>query len=719
METLTNEQIDTISKLLDRSIFFDWKDWNYKYEKYGNELDNFIITALQKIYGNDVDYSNINYEQLYEIYLNFFKQFEYDENKLTKLRMIFDNQVRHNCVDKLFTSLYQKYINPEYKDSLLFFSKSPYCRTLKYREREQILMEKFGVIWNKYKNDQRILELFEKNDETETIKTIDENVVKNKFMSTDPTPNGIYYDWILRMFINGSIKLLDDLGKVKDAIMNTQILNESKKTGIEILSYNNFDKLLDKLDEYQDFFEKRRFDKKFIELAKKTTEQIYEDDEIRIVSPQTKEAAMYYGRRTRWCTAAKNNNMFDSYNKSGGLYIMLIKHPSVDYPDEKYQFEFRGREFMNEKDENVELGNLVEKYKGLKNFFRSNVKLLKNIVIFADQIEYLDSTNARFINYEMKQNYFHLFKNNYNRITIDGSTINNIDNIPICNSLILESQTDDPNINFDKFKNVRRSLTINNKNLTVFGEIKIESLSLGCIIKEDSKIRVKNLILMRNFEGILPKNTRTKELKIHNNYGVIDKYPRGLEKLELSTFSGNIEAINLPKNLISLKIGKNSRIDRYPDNLEKLDLLINKGNIDIPLNVRTLILRNNNNIIVLDNLNQIKNITNLYLINIISKNYPNQLKMLQLNYSNYGRLANTYEIKIPENINDLSIIYRSENIVINNLPLSIEKLYWKGVPGVLQTLIKPEHSFKLITTEKIDVSGTNISYLKDEDDFED
>ena len=47
---------------------------------------------------------------------------------------------------------------------------------------------------------------------------------------------------------------------------------------------------------------------------------IYNDAHVSVVVPKTEEASCFFGRGTKWCTAAKNNNMFADYNGKGQLY---------------------------------------------------------------------------------------------------------------------------------------------------------------------------------------------------------------------------------------------------------------------------------------------------------------------------------------------------------------------------------------------------------------
>ena len=58
---------------------------------------------------------------------------------------------------------------------------------------------------------------------------------------------------------------------------------------------------------------------------------------------KTVDAARLYGSGTKWCTAARNNNIFDSYNNRGRLYIILAG-------DRKFQLHYQSDQFMDERD---------------------------------------------------------------------------------------------------------------------------------------------------------------------------------------------------------------------------------------------------------------------------------------------------------------------------------------------------------------------------------
>jgi len=104
-----------------------------------------------------------------------------------------------------------------------------------------------------------------------------------------------------------------------------------------------------------------------------------------VVVPQDEAAACYYGRGTRWCTAAtKGENYFVHYNKEGPLYIILPKNPS--YKGEKYQLHIESKQFMNEKDDPVSLAKLLDYPKFVKYLQEDNeAQGLQDLIIFQDE----------------------------------------------------------------------------------------------------------------------------------------------------------------------------------------------------------------------------------------------------------------------------------------------------------------------------------------------
>lgn len=92
--------------------------------------------------------------------------------------------------------------------------------------------------------------------------------------------------------------------------------------------------------------------------------KVYEDDRWLVIVPFTKEAAMEYGKHTKWCTSGREDNRFDRYvRERGNLYIMVDKAEN-----KKYQFQPSTWEFNNEKNESADINNIDGATPGLIDF---------------------------------------------------------------------------------------------------------------------------------------------------------------------------------------------------------------------------------------------------------------------------------------------------------------------------------------------------------------
>jgi len=102
-----------------------------------------------------------------------------------------------------------------------------------------------------------------------------------------------------------------------------------------------------------------------VTVDKGQSAEIYNDSEIRVIVPKDEASACYYGRGTRWCTAARNNNMFKQYHKSGDMYIVIPKNPK--HQGEKYQLHLHTKQFMDEEDRPIDLYKFVQEYPTIRN----------------------------------------------------------------------------------------------------------------------------------------------------------------------------------------------------------------------------------------------------------------------------------------------------------------------------------------------------------------
>lgn len=186
----------------------------------------------------------------------------------------------------------------------------------------------------------------------------------------DPTDHKEYVQWLLKVWVNDASNtfLLEDINR--GDLLKAHYMGKKKK----LLAPEHSD--INRFKTYREFevVMEGYVDDIFAaseEVKKGESEVVYEDGDMRIIHPKDEDAACYYGRGTRWCTAAtRGDNMFDRYNREGPLYIVLPKEPN--YNGEKYQLHFESEQFMDEEDYRVTERKLLKRFPGLLDFFRKH-----------------------------------------------------------------------------------------------------------------------------------------------------------------------------------------------------------------------------------------------------------------------------------------------------------------------------------------------------------
>ena len=192
------------------------------------------------------------------------------------------------------------------------------------------------------------------------------------FEDADPTANKQYTEWIIRRFIDGGIRYLEDVDST--VAENLAIYHELKTRRMippELMDINKFKGDANPNSVIR-FFRKvyniyRELPEQ-VEKAKGNADEFYNDEDVRIIIPNDKEAACYYGQGTQWCTAStKSTNYFDHYNSAGPLYIIIPKKP--EHEGEKYQLHFGTDFYANENDSGVPLKKLINRWPQLHKVF--------------------------------------------------------------------------------------------------------------------------------------------------------------------------------------------------------------------------------------------------------------------------------------------------------------------------------------------------------------
>lgn len=183
----------------------------------------------------------------------------------------------------------------------------------------------------------------------------------------DPTKNKQYLQWILQKGIsdwtNKNERLMkEDLPKIKEDLNKYTLLkvkNKLKPEHKDINRFKTYNELLDILDTYTDTKSNRDKDKELEQsfFDNKQAILVANTPTWKIVIPKTKNASCYFGVNTKWCTAAKEDNAFNEYNRIGSLYIILHKPTN-----KRWQFHLLEDQFMNERDEEVDFDKFNKQY---------------------------------------------------------------------------------------------------------------------------------------------------------------------------------------------------------------------------------------------------------------------------------------------------------------------------------------------------------------------
>jgi len=120
----------------------------------------------------------------------------------------------------------------------------------------------------------------------------------------------------------------------------------------DINSYNNLEQLAKALFDYAN---RPRRQVKKVEGGN----VVYEDDRFFVVNPLTHQASCYYGKGTKWCTAADSDYQFKQYNDDAKLFYILDKTKPTDDPNYKVA--------------------LLRKFNGEKTFYDAQDVTIKNI----------------------------------------------------------------------------------------------------------------------------------------------------------------------------------------------------------------------------------------------------------------------------------------------------------------------------------------------------
>lgn len=129
----------------------------------------------------------------------------------------------------------------------------------------------------------------------------------------DPTPSKKYTSWICKRFIDEKLTFIDlrRLETLKE-YQSLCIRGIIKPPKTDIYSFKTLESLVDIVNQHSTVKTKAQ-EKKAIKAE--GAELIFENDKCLVYKVTTREASIYYGSGTKWCTAmsASHRNYFDDY----------------------------------------------------------------------------------------------------------------------------------------------------------------------------------------------------------------------------------------------------------------------------------------------------------------------------------------------------------------------------------------------------------------------
>jgi hypothetical protein len=161
-----------------------------------------------------------------------------------------------------------------------------------------------------------------------------------------------FLNWVGKTF--DTINFEENFAKLVTALKQFERIS-SNLPKTDINQYGSLGELLTSLSEYQT---KSKRNVKKVQGGN----VVYEDDRFFIVNPLTHEASCYYGKGTKWCTAADSNHQFNQYNQDGKLFYILDKSLPTSDPFYKVALlkKFDGdMTFYDAKDDTIKGGKWI------------------------------------------------------------------------------------------------------------------------------------------------------------------------------------------------------------------------------------------------------------------------------------------------------------------------------------------------------------------------
>ena len=187
---------------------------------------------------------------------------------------------------------------------------------------------------------------------------------------------GKYARFLIEAFLNDKFLEEDLIGGLESTVGQSISLFHKHKHKLpkdmrSVFKYTSPGDLWEAVKQFQGELSGKELKKEEQEQIYRETEFVYKDEEtvFQIVSPLTEDSAKWWGKGTRWCTSADNNNMFEHYAQQSPLFILLIPN-NGDTTGNGNKLQLWKSEydiqFMDESDNNVSLEYIEQNWSVLE-----------------------------------------------------------------------------------------------------------------------------------------------------------------------------------------------------------------------------------------------------------------------------------------------------------------------------------------------------------------
>ena len=151
--------------------------------------------------------------------------------------------------------------------------------------------------------------------------------------TADPTVNKQYTLWLVNRYLKKEFRL-EDVNRIHEYLKDYHNYKRTFPVQQRDINQLNLGALYDVIDKMKNVNEPQTPTGNIKLKNADQIEVLYRGPYGALYIPKTEEASCELGSGTKWCTAGKDNNMFDMYNSQSPLIIFIAKG------NEKYQFQF-------------------------------------------------------------------------------------------------------------------------------------------------------------------------------------------------------------------------------------------------------------------------------------------------------------------------------------------------------------------------------------------